>query len=146
MPALAAIPFPDANAVMMALLGSLQVNGTPVPIVLALPNDFTPPIIEIKRIGGRPDADGYTDFPIILVNYWGVDYDSAQALASAGHTKIEMSPLTEVTTLHRRESHDRHCRDLGRRTRTPRRLSQMSGISPRPTSWGFAASGGTSNT
>jgi hypothetical protein len=98
MPALAAIPFPDANAVMMALLGSLQVNGTPVPIVLALPNDFTPPIIEIKRIGGRPDADAYTDFPIILVNYWGVDYDSAQALASAGHTKIEMSPLTEVTT------------------------------------------------
>lgn len=98
MPALQAIPFPDANAVMMALLGSLQVNGTPVPVVLELGNDFDTPIIEVKRVSGRPDADDYTDFPVILVNYWGVDYDSAQALASAGQVKILMSPLTEVTT------------------------------------------------
>lgn len=99
MPALQAIPFPDANAVMMALLSELVIDGMPteVPTVLVLPNDFDVPIIEVKRIGGQPDANDVTDFPIILVSYYGEDYDSAQKLASAGQTKILTSPLTEVT-------------------------------------------------
>lgn len=97
MPALTSIAYPDANAVMMALLSSrLTVSGQPVPAVLALPNDFTPPVILVKRIGGQPDANDVTDFPIILVSYYGSDYPSTQALASDGQIAILTSPLTEV--------------------------------------------------
>jgi hypothetical protein len=92
-PALQSIAFPDANAVMTAIL-------TPVaPVVLYLANDFAVPIITVKRIGGQPDANDVTDFPIILVNFYGADYDAAQALASAGQVAILMSPLTAVTLL-----------------------------------------------
>lgn len=91
MPALQALAFPDANAVMMALLNSIA------PTVLVVPNDFTPPLIEVKRVGGQPDPLDYTDLPILLVSYYGADYPSAQAMASAGQVKILTAPLTEVT-------------------------------------------------
>jgi hypothetical protein len=93
MPRLEAIAYPDANAVAMALLNPIA------PTVLALPNDFTPPMNVVKRIGGQPDAEDYTDFPIILVSYYGADYPSTQALASAGQVAILTSPLTQVTLL-----------------------------------------------
>jgi hypothetical protein len=90
-PALQSIAFPDANAVMTALLSPLA------PVVLYLPNDFAVPIITVKRIGGQSDPNDVTDFPIVLVNYYGDSYDTAQALASAGQVAILMSPLTAVT-------------------------------------------------
>ena len=48
----------------------------------------------ICRSGSGPQV---TDFPIILVNFYGADYDAAQALAAAGQVAILMSPLTAVT-------------------------------------------------
>jgi hypothetical protein len=61
------------------------------------PTTSQPPKIVVKRIGGQPDAEDYTDFPIILVSYYGADYPSTQALASAGQVAILTSPLTQVT-------------------------------------------------
>lgn len=90
MPALQSLPFPDANAVAMALLAPVA------PTVLYLPNNFDVPIITVKRIGGQPDADDVTDFPIILVSYYGADYPATQALASAGQVAILSAPLTQV--------------------------------------------------
>jgi hypothetical protein len=90
-PALQSIAFPDANAVMSAILAPVA------PVVLYLPNDFAVPIITVKRIGGQPNANDDTDFPIILVSYYGEDYDTAQALASAGQVAILSSPCTAVT-------------------------------------------------
>lgn len=90
MPALQSIAFPDANAVMAAIL-------TPVaPVVFYLPNDFTSPIIVVKRVGGQPDPDDVTDFPILLVSYYGDTYESAQGLASAGQVAILTSPCKQV--------------------------------------------------
>lgn len=90
MPALQSIAFPDASLVMAAIL-------TPVaPVVFYLPNDFASPIITVKRVGGRPDADDITDYPILLVSFYDDDYPSVSALASAGQVAILSSPLTQV--------------------------------------------------
>jgi hypothetical protein len=88
--ALQSIAFPDANKVMQAILNPLA------PAVLYLPNDFTAPIIVVKRVGGQPDPNDVTDFPILLVSYYADNYDAVSALASAGQVRILMSPLTQV--------------------------------------------------
>lgn len=91
MPALQTMAYPDANAVVKALLADLA------PAVLAIPNDFDPPLIVVKRVGGQPDPDDITDFPIMLVQVYGADYPSAQALMGQVQTRILTAALTEVT-------------------------------------------------
>lgn len=90
MPALASIPYPDANTVLMALLGDLA------PTVIAVPNNFEPPLIFVRRIGGQPDADDVTDYPVVSVSVYGADYPSAQALMASVQVRILSAPLTEV--------------------------------------------------
>lgn len=91
MPLLTSKAYPDANSVVMALLADLA------PCVLALPTDFTPPAIVVKRVGGQPDPDDVTDFPVVLVQVYGVDYPSAQALMSQIQVRVLTSPATAVT-------------------------------------------------
>ena len=90
MPALTSIPYPDANATVMSLLADLA------PTRLTVPQDFTPPLIVVKRVGGQPDPDDITDFPIMLIAVYGADYPSAQALMSQVQTRILSSPATLV--------------------------------------------------
>jgi hypothetical protein len=90
MPALTSMAYPDANAVVMALLRDIA------PTVLALPNDFSPPIIVVKRVGGQPDPDDINGYPVLLVQVYGVDYHSAQGLMAQVQVRILNSPLTAV--------------------------------------------------
>lgn len=91
MPALASTPFPDANKVAQSLLSPIA------PTVLRIPNDFDPPLIVVKRIGGQPDVEDLTDYPIVLVAVYGEDYLAAQDLMSQVQVKILTSPLTAVS-------------------------------------------------
>jgi hypothetical protein len=93
MPALTSIPFPDANATVKALLADLA------PTRLSVPQDFQPPLIVVKRIGGQPDVEDVTDFPIMLVAVYGASYPAAQALMGQVQTRILSAPATLVSIL-----------------------------------------------
>jgi hypothetical protein len=73
------LSYPDAETEVMALLDLLE-----VPTVTWLPLGFEPPLIQVQRIGGAPDASDITDFPLVRVGYWGADRDAAHTLASDG--------------------------------------------------------------
>jgi hypothetical protein len=90
-PALTSLPYPDANLTVKALLADLATTA------LTVPNDFAPPLIVVKRVGGQPDIEDITDFPIMLIAVYGADYPSAQALMSQVQTRILTSPATLIT-------------------------------------------------
>src|SRR5437764_15311817 len=90
MPALTSMPYPNAVKVAMALLGDLA------PTRLAPPPDFEPPLIVVSRIGGQPNADDDTDYPLLLVSCYGDTYLAATALADAVQVRVLSSPLTEA--------------------------------------------------
>lgn len=93
MPTLMSIPYPDANTVLMSMLGDIA------PTVLRVPNDFVPPLIVVKRVGGQPDVEDTTDQPIMLIAVYGATYSAAVNLMAAVQTRILSSPLTAVDVL-----------------------------------------------
>jgi hypothetical protein len=93
MPLLTSIPYPDANSVVMSLLADLG------PVAMRVPNDFQSPLIVVRRIGGQPDHEDITDFPIVLVSVFGSTYPEAQDLFGKVQTRILSSPMTAVAVL-----------------------------------------------
>lgn len=78
------IDYPNAQDVVMDLLALTGVEAT-----TWLPEGWEPPIIQVNRIGGAPDASDVTDFPLMRVAYYGSDATSAQNLASDGTRLIK---------------------------------------------------------
>jgi hypothetical protein len=67
-------PFPDAEAVAMALLGGLA------PTVTATPGSITSPVIRVQRVGGGDDY--FTDYPRVEVAvFYPVQQDGDTAAA-----------------------------------------------------------------
>lgn len=92
MPALTDMPFPIATEVMLEMLSTLGDVRTSVP-----PNfDQSQQLIVVKRIGGTPDAEGVTDYPIVQVACFGPTFPTAVVLAKAVQCRILASVLTEV--------------------------------------------------
>jgi hypothetical protein len=90
MPLLTSRAYPDANRVLIAMLSDIA------PTVLRIPNDFQPPLIQVRRVGGQPDPDDVTDYPIMLVSCYGATYGEAQDLLSQVQVRILTSPMTVV--------------------------------------------------
>lgn len=78
---LASLPaaYPDAENELMSLLDLLG-----VPTVTWLPEGWDPPIIQVQRIGGAPDAGDVTDYPLMRVSYYGPDRTAAWNMAQDG--------------------------------------------------------------
>lgn len=66
-------PFPDAEAVLLALLESIA------PTVTATPANLVPPLIRVQRVGGSDD--GLTDYPRMEIVCYGKDRAQAWQLA-----------------------------------------------------------------
>jgi hypothetical protein len=81
-------PFPDAEAVVMALLEHLA------PTVTATPADLQPPLIRVQRVGGSDDH--VTDRPRVEIACYGTNRTQAWGLAEACRTVILASPRTTV--------------------------------------------------
>lgn len=97
MPALTSLAYPDANTTVKSLLlDDTRPGGSLGPCSLVVPQDFTPPLIVVKRVGGQPDAEDVTDFPIMLIAVYGATYDAAQSLMSQVQTRILTAPATLV--------------------------------------------------
>lgn len=92
MPALTSLPFPSPIKVCMALLGPLAAVHTAVPDNW----DFASKLIVVRRIGGVVDDDGFTDNPIVQVQFYAPTYLQAEQLASDAQVLILSSPLTMV--------------------------------------------------
>lgn len=90
MPSLYSMPFPSATNVMHAMLNDIA------PVVLRPPQDFTPPLLVIRRVGGRPNLEGDTDYPLILVSAYGNTYTEAEELMGQVTVRVLSSPLTMV--------------------------------------------------
>lgn len=73
------LPYPDAENEVMSLLDHLG-----VPVVTHLPSNWDPPMIQVERIGGAPDAADVTDYPLMRVAYYGPSRTSAMNLAQDG--------------------------------------------------------------
>ena len=77
------LPYPDSENETMALLELLGV-GT----VTHLPENWDPPLIQVERIGGAPDAADVTDYPLMRVAYYGPNRISAMNMAQDGSRLI----------------------------------------------------------
>lgn len=80
------IPYPDAERVVMDLLDGIA------PTVTSLPHKFDTPVIVVQRVGGAPDADDITDYPLVLVSCYGADRPAAWALAAEAQVAVLSSP------------------------------------------------------
>lgn len=66
--------FPDAEAVVVALLGlpdNLALLATGTTPVTTLPPNFTTPVLQVHRVGGHTDL--HTDMPTIVVQSYAPD-------------------------------------------------------------------------
>lgn len=66
-------PYPDTESAMVALLGGVASTVTTTPA------SFTPPLVQVQRLGG--DDDGVTDFPIVAVTCYGATRAQAWQMA-----------------------------------------------------------------
>jgi hypothetical protein len=80
--------FPDAETVIMALLGDIAHTVT------STPNPLVPPVIRIQRVGGADDR--LTDFPRVEVAIYGENRAQAWDLAERCRQRILASPRTVV--------------------------------------------------
>lgn len=85
------VPFPDAELVMISLhelvLGAMpEYEGMTVDTWLQ-PN-FTPPYVQINRIGGSPGADMITDYPIMRCAYYMPTRNESWQMAAAGEAAL----------------------------------------------------------
>jgi hypothetical protein len=78
------IDYPDAEIVLMDLLALTGVETT-----TWLPEGWEPPLAQVNRIGGAPDASDVTDYALMRVAYYGSDRQAAQNLASDGTRLIK---------------------------------------------------------
>lgn len=92
MPAITSMAFPSAVKTMMAMLNPIA------PVRIAPPPDWDgASMFVVRRIGGGPDPDDITDFPIMLVSSMGVSYGVAEDLDAAAQIAILSSVATQTS-------------------------------------------------
>jgi len=92
MPTLDSMAYPNAVIVLMDMLGDIA-DCRPAPG----PNfDPASTLIVVKRVGGGPDPDDVTDYPLMQVQCYAPTYTEAADLAASVQTRILSAPLTEV--------------------------------------------------
>jgi hypothetical protein len=57
-------------------------------VVTFLPPNFTPPLVQVNRIGGGPDASGITDFPIMRFAYYMPTRNESWQMSAAGEAAL----------------------------------------------------------
>jgi len=83
--------YPNAGLVVMAMLDDIAPARPSVP-----PNfNVATELIVVRRVGGAPDADDITDYPVVQVACYAPTYMAAVDLAAAVQARILSSPLTE---------------------------------------------------
>lgn len=80
--------FADVEDVVMAMLGDLAATVT-VP-----PAKFSPPLIQVTRVGGVDD--GLTDRPLVYLACFGATYPAAKTLAEQCRQRILAAGCTAV--------------------------------------------------
>lgn len=95
MPALHSMAFPSATILamdgLMAAFPDVAVRPS------APPNfDYGRKLIAVQRVGGGPDQDDETDYPVIQVACYAPTYLAAAELQSEVQVVIKSWPLTEV--------------------------------------------------
>jgi hypothetical protein len=65
--------FPDVEAAVLDLLDSVASTVT------STPANFTPPLVQVQRIGG--EDDGLTDYPVVVVTCYGASRSDAWEMA-----------------------------------------------------------------
>lgn len=83
-------PYPDAETVLLDLLEPIA------PAVTSLPARFEPPMIVVERVGGAPDPDDVTDYPLLQVSCYGARRPDAWSLSGQCQVAILSSPCSEV--------------------------------------------------
>lgn len=77
--------YPDAELVCLAIVDLLKAeNGGPVENLTTgtfLWDDWSPPLIQVNRIGGAPDVSDITDYPLLRLAMYGEDRMAAWNLA-----------------------------------------------------------------
>jgi hypothetical protein len=77
--------YPDAELICLAVVGLLDgTNGGPVEDLTTttfLWDDWSPPLIQVNRIGGAPDNMDVTDYPIMRIAAYGENRMAAWNLA-----------------------------------------------------------------
>lgn len=79
------LAYPDAELVMMAIHGHEPGNDT---VGTFIQNDPEPGDIVVQRIGGGPDAEDQTDYPLFRVLYYGETRADAMQLSRDGERLV----------------------------------------------------------
>lgn len=74
--------YPDAELVMIAIHRFVVPEGSHVGTWI--PSDPEPDTIVVQRIGGGPDAEDQTDYPLFRVLYYGETREDAMNLSREG--------------------------------------------------------------
>lgn len=80
-------PYPDAELAMMAIHRFATVEGAWVGTWI--PEDPESGTVVVQRIGGGPDAEDQTDYPLFRVLYYGDTRAEAMALSQAGEQYVK---------------------------------------------------------
>lgn len=85
------VPFPDAELVLISLhrlvLGDMP-EYAGMKVGTWLPAGFTPPFVQVNRIGGAPDPSMITDYPIMRCAYYMPTRNESWQMAAAGEAAL----------------------------------------------------------
>lgn len=97
MPLLTSLAYPNSVHVVMSLLDPL-LTGWVRP---GVPPGFEPgqKLITVQRVGGGPDDEDITDYPILLVACYGSTFLEASNMQAQCQVKILSASATEVILL-----------------------------------------------
>lgn len=87
------IAYPSSVRVSMAIVKPLVPTGR---VRVAVPANFEAPLIVVRRIGGGPNAQDDTDYPVMLFSFYGDNYPAAEDLAEQAEVAILGSAMTMV--------------------------------------------------
>lgn len=88
----ASLAYPNAVIVVMDMLEGIA------PVRTSVGPNFDPgtELITVRRIGGTPDPDDVTDYPVVQVACYAPTYPAAAELAQSVQMRILTSVCTEV--------------------------------------------------
>ena len=76
------VPYADAEIVGLALMDLLVPSTPGLTTGTFLRSGWTPPFIQVNRIGGAPDVSDITDYPILRLAVYGADRMKAWDLSA----------------------------------------------------------------
>lgn len=95
MPLLTSLPYP--NAVVLAMDGFSERWPNRLVRPGAPPNfDYSVELITVRRIGGGPDEEDVTDYPVLLIGCYAPTYLGAADMAAEVQVEIMSWPLREI--------------------------------------------------